>query len=103
MDNYFLEKPHLQASFNGLNYKLSQNDNLGYRVVVGNITKDFCEFDVKLYPNGKGGNCFSIDLPKNEAKYSMFCRVPEIPQVVYDSMNEISEHLKKENFDRDIN
>jgi protein associated with RNAse G/E len=100
MDNYFLEKPHLQASFNGLDYKISQNDNLGYIVVVSNIIRDFCDFDVKLFPNGNGGNCFNIYERKNETKkYSMFCRVPEIPQIVYDSMDEISEYLKKENFE----
>jgi len=93
MDNYFLEKPHLKASFNGLVYNFNQNDILGYIVVVSNEIKEFCEYQVKLMPDGKDETilpCFKIASQKTE-----------IPQIVYDSMDEISKYLKKENFENE--
>ena len=95
MDNYFLEKPHLQASFNGLDYKFSQNDNLGYIVVVSNAIKEFCEFEIKLMPDDKDETILPY--------FKITSQKTEIPQLVYDSMDEISNNLTKENFDKDIN
>ncbi|OQC44458.1 MAG: hypothetical protein BWX59_01892 [Bacteroidetes bacterium ADurb.Bin028] len=91
MTQYTFKKSSLKASFNGLNYKFSQNDNFGYIVVVSNSIKEFCEFEVKLMPDGKDETILPY--------FKITSQKTEIPQIVYDSMDKISEYLKKEIFD----
>ena len=90
-----LKKSHVKASFNGLNYKFSQNDNFGYIVVVSNAIKEFCEFGIELMPDGKDETILPY--------FKITSQKSIVPQMIRSSMDEISKYLKKENFDRDIN
>ncbi|HPL05304.1 MAG TPA: hypothetical protein PLG05_09025 [Bacteroidales bacterium] len=90
--NNFLKKSRLTANFNGLEYRFSQNDNLGYSVYATNsASKEFWIFDIKLMPDGKDETIlpyFKITSPKSN-----------ISQIILDSMPKISEYLKNINFD----
>lgn len=88
-----LKKSSIKASFNGLDYKFSQNDNFGYIVVVSNAIKEFCEFEIKLMPDDKDETILPY--------FKITSQKSVIPQMVRSSMDEISKYLKKENFDRE--
>lgn len=89
-----LKKSSLKASFNGYDYKFSQNDNLGYIVVVSNAIKEFCEFEIKLMPDGKDETILPY--------FKITSQKSIVPQMIRSSMDEISKFLKKENFEREI-
>ncbi len=90
-ENNTLKKRSLKANFNGLNYSFSQNDNLGYIIVVSNEIKRFCCFEIKLMPDGKD----ETKLPY----FQITSQKTEIPKIVYDSMAEIDKFLIQKNFD----
>lgn len=92
MTQYTLKKSSLKASFNGYDYKFSKKNNLKYTVVVCDNFKDLCAFEIEYMHFGYGEKHFEIIRNDNL----------EIPQIVYDSMDEISKYLKKENFDREF-
>ncbi|MDY0142961.1 MAG: hypothetical protein RBR97_13820 [Bacteroidales bacterium] len=92
MTQYTLKKSSLKASFNGYDYKFSKKNNLKYTVVVCDNFIDLCAFEIEYMHFGYGEKHFEIIRNDNL----------EIPQIVYDSMDEISEFLKKVNFEREF-